>query len=244
MRLVYLWGVLMLAAAAAAFFGNVIANRMSINISRRFIERLRHDAFARVSFLSSRQVDGFTLSSLISRLTTDTYNVHQMVDRMQRLGVRGPILLLGGICVTIVLEPVLTLTLACTLPLLAVVVFGVSRRGVPLYVRVQEAVDAMVRKVQENMTGVRVIKALSRSDYEAERFDEINREVVRRDQRASTVMALSNPMMSLLLNLGLTAVVVVGAYRVNGGVSQSGKIIAFLSYFTICLLYTSPSPRD
>ena len=93
MRLVYLWGVLMLAAAAAAFFGNVIANRMSINISRRFIERLRHDAFARVSFLSSRQVDGFTLSSLISRLTTDTYNVHQMVDRMQRLGVRGPILL-------------------------------------------------------------------------------------------------------------------------------------------------------
>lgn len=129
MRLVYLWGVLMLAAAAAAFFGNVIANRMSINISRRFIERLRHDAFARVSFLSSRQVDGFTLSSLISRLTTDTYNVHQMVDRMQRLGVRGPILLLGGICVTIVLEPVLTLTLACTLPLLAVVVFGVSRRA-------------------------------------------------------------------------------------------------------------------
>ncbi len=235
MRLVYLWGVLMLAAAAAAFFGNVIANRMSINISRRFIERLRHDAFARVSFLSSRQVDGFTLSSLISRLTTDTYNVHQMVDRMQRLGVRGPILLLGGICVTIVLEPVLTLTLAGTLPLLAVVVFGVSRRGVPLYVRVQEAVDAMVRKVQENMTGVRVIKALSRSDYEAERFDEINREVVRRDQRASTVMALSNPMMSLLLNLGLTAVVVVGAYRVNGGVSQSGKIIAFLSYFTIIL---------
>lgn len=232
---VYLWGVLMLIAAAVAFLGNVIANRMSTRISRRFTEQLRHDAFARVSYLSSRQVDGFTLSSLISRLTTDTYNVHQMVDRMQRLGVRGPILLLGGICVTLALEPVLTLTLACTLPLLGAVVFGVSRKGVPLYVHVQEGVDALVRKVQENMTGVRVIKALSRSEYEAGRFDEINREVVRRDQRASIVMATTNPVMSLLLNLGLTAVVVVGAYRVNGGVSQAGKIIAFLSYFTIIL---------
>ena len=232
---VYLWGALMLLAAAVALFGNVCANRMSTRISRRFTEKLRHDAFARVSYLSSRQVDGFTLSSLISRLTSDTYNVHQMVDRMQRLGVRAPILLLGGICVTFTLEPVLTLVLVCTLPLLGVVVFGVSRRGVPLYVRVQEAVDGMVRKVQENMTGVRVIKALSKTEYEKERFDEVNQEVVRRDQHAGAVMATTNPVMSLLLNLGLTAVVVVGAFRVNAGVSKAGKIIAFLSYFTIIL---------
>lgn len=232
---VYLWGALMLLAAAVALFGNVCANRMSTRISRRFTEKLRHDAFARVSYLSSRQVDGFTLSSLISRLTSDTYNVHQMVDRMQRLGVRAPILLLGGICVTFTLEPVLTLVLVCTLPLLGVVVFGVSRRGVPLYVRVQEAVDGMVRKVQENMTGVRVIKALSKTEYEKERFDEVNQEVVRRDQHAGAIMATTNPVMSLLLNLGLTAVVVVGAFRVNAGVSKAGKIIAFLSYFTIIL---------
>ena len=158
-----------------------------------------------------------------------------MVDRMQRLGVRAPILLLGGIIVTFTLEPVLTLVLVATLPLLGVVVFSVSRRGVPLYVRVQSAVDAMVRKVQENMTGVRVIKALSKTEYEKGRFDEVNREVVRRDQHAGAVMATTNPVMSLLLNLGLTAVVVVGAFRVNAGVSQAGKIIAFLSYFTIIL---------
>ena len=140
---VYLWGIFMLLAATVALLGNVIANRMSTRISRRFTEKLRHDAFARVSYLSSRQIDGFTLSSLISRLTSDTYNVHQMVDRMQRLGVRAPILLLGGIIVTFTLEPVLTLVLVATLPLLGVVVFSVSRRGVPLYVRVQSAVDAM-----------------------------------------------------------------------------------------------------
>ena len=232
---VYIWGVFMMIAAAVALFGNVTANRMSTRISRRFTQKLRHDTYARVTYLSSRQTDSFTLPSLISRLTSDTYNVHQMVDRMQRLGVRAPILLLGGICVTFSLEPVLTLVLVATLPLLGVVVFTVSRKGIPLYVSVQEAVDSMVRKVQENMTGVRVIKALSKTDYEKGCFDEVNREVVRRDQHAGIIMATTNPVMSLLLNLGLTAVVVVGAFRVNAGVSQAGKIIAFLSYFTIVL---------
>lgn len=232
---VYIWGVFMMIAAAVALLGNVTANRMSTRISRRFTQKLRHDTYARVTYLSSRQTDSFTLPSLISRLTSDTYNVHQMVDRMQRLGVRAPILLLGGICVTFSLEPVLTLVLVATLPLLGVVVFTVSRKGIPLYVSVQEAVDSMVRKVQENMTGVRVIKALSKTDYEKGCFDEVNREVVRRDQHAGIIMATTNPVMSLLLNLGLTAVVVVGAFRVNAGVSQAGKIIAFLSYFTIVL---------
>lgn len=232
---VYIWGVFMMIAAAVALLGNVTANRMSTRISRRFTQKLRHDTYARVTYLSSRQTDSFTLPSLISRLTSDTYNVHQMVDRMQRLGVRAPILLLGGICVTFSLEPVLTLVLVATLPLLGVVVFTVSRKGIPLYVSVQEAVDSMVRKVQENMTGVRVIKALSKTDYEKGCFDEVSREVVRRDQHAGIIMATTNPVMSLLLNLGLTAVVVVGAFRVNAGVSQAGKIIAFLSYFTIVL---------
>ncbi len=232
---VYIWGVFMMIAAAVALLGNVTANRMSTRISRRFTQKLRHDTYARVTYLSSRQTDSFTLPSLISRLTSDTYNVHQMVDRMQRLGVRAPILLLGGICVTFSLEPVLTLVLVATLPLLGVVVFTVSRKGIPLYVSVQEAVDSMVRKVQENMTGVRVIKALSKTEYEKGCFDEVSREVVRRDQHAGIIMATTNPVMSLLLNLGLTAVVVVGAFRVNAGVSQAGKIIAFLSYFTIVL---------
>ena len=97
---VYLWGFFMLLAAGVALAGNVIANRYSTRISRRFTRQLRHDAFKRVSYLSSRQIDAFTLSSLISRLTSDTYNVHQMVDRMQRLGVRAPILVLGGVIVT------------------------------------------------------------------------------------------------------------------------------------------------
>ena len=114
-------------------------------------------------------------------------------------------------------------------------VFCVSKRGIPLYVGLQQGVDAMVRTVRENISGIRVIKALSKTEYERERFAKVNGEVVRREKKAGITMALTNPMMNLLLNVGLTLVIVVGAYRVNAGVSSAGNIIAFLSYFTIIL---------
>jgi ATP-binding cassette subfamily B protein len=235
MKKVYIWGGLMLLCSVLALLGNVIANRMSTKTSKKIIGKLRHDLFAKISDLSSRQTDKFTIPSLISRLTSDTYNVHQMVDRMQRLGIRAPILLLGGMIVTMVIEPVLTLVLVGILPLLGLVIWYVSRKGIPMYTQAQSSLDKLVNKVQENMTGVRVIKALSKSEYERERFDEANLELARKEQRAGMLMALSNPAMNLFLNIGLTLVIVVGAYRVNGGFTLTGKIIAFLSYFTIIL---------
>ena len=235
MRAICLLGGAMTLCAAAALAGNVIANRMATRISKEITLRIRGDLFRRTTALSCAQTDRFTLPSLISRLTSDTYNVHQMIDRMQRLGVRAPILLIGGICVTFSLEPVLTLVLVATLPLLAGVVWAVTAKGVPMYTRTQQALDGMVRKVQENMAGVRVIKALSKTDTERQRFDEANREVVNREQRAGALMAVTNPIMNLLLNLGLTAVLIVGAYRVNAGDTLPGAIIAFMSYFTIIL---------
>lgn len=234
-RGVVLWGALMILCAAAALVGNVTANRMATGISRKVTRQLRHDLFERISLLSSRQTDAYTIPSLIARLSSDTYNVHTMIDRMQRLGIRAPILLLGGIVVTLTLDPVLTLVLVLALPLLAIVVVTVSRKGVPLYTKTQLALDHLIRKVQENMAGVRVIKALSKTEYEKEKFDEANAEVIRREQRAGMLMAITNPVMNLLLNTGLTAVIVVGAFRVNWGLTQPGKIIAFLSYFAIIL---------
>lgn len=232
---IYLWGGLMILCAALALIGNVVANRMSTKISRDITEKMRHDLFEKISYLSRNQTDRFTIPSLISRLTTDTYNVHEMIDRMQRLGVRAPILLLGGIFVTLTLEPALALVLIGTLPLLWLVIWYVSRKGIPLYTDTQFALDRMVRKVQESMAGVRVIKALSKSEFEEKRFDDANRDMINKETRARTLMALTNPAMNMFLNLGLTLVIVVGAFRVNAGFTQPGKIIAFLSYFIIIL---------
>jgi ATP-binding cassette, subfamily B, multidrug efflux pump len=232
---VYFYGGLMVLCAIISLVFNIIANRMSIKVSRDITKQIRHDLFEKISYLSNHQIDKFTIPSLISRLTSDTYNVHQVIDRMQRLGVRAPILLLGGILVTLTLEPVLTLILILILPLLALVVYLVSKKGVSLYTETQTATDKLVRKIQENMAGIRIIKALSKTDYEAKKFDEANNDVVRKDQRASILISVTNPIMNLLLNLGLTLVIIVGAYRVNSGITQPGKIIAFLSYFAIIL---------
>ena len=232
---IILWGVIMAICAVIALVTNVIANRMASRVAQRCTQAVRHDLFSRISYLSCSQIDKFTIPSLESRLTTDTYNIHQMVGMMQRLGVRAPILLLGGVILTLMLEPVLATVMICTLPLLGAVVFTVSKRGIPLYSSLQRGIDRMVRTVRENITGIRVIKALSKTEYEKGRFKEVNSEVVRREKKAGITMALTNPSMNLFLNLGLAVVILVGAVRVNAGLTQPGKILAFLTYFTIIL---------
>ncbi len=232
---IWIWGALMILCAGAAWATNIIANRMATRISRDITRRVRHDLFARILHLSCAQEDAFTTPSLISRLTSDTYNTHQMIDRMQRLGVRAPILLVGGVILCFALEPVLTLVLVAILPLLGMIVTTVSAKGVKMYTNTQLALDTMVRRAQESMNGIRVIQALSRGEYERKRFGEANDEVIRREQNAAMLMNVTNPVMNLLLNIGLTLVIVVGAFRVNAGLTTSGTIIAFLSYFTIIL---------
>ncbi|MBQ8548944.1 MAG: ABC transporter ATP-binding protein, partial [Lachnospiraceae bacterium] len=127
------------------------------------------------------------------------------------------------------------LVLVILLPILGGLIFYISRKGIPLYKRVQSSMDSMVRIMRENISGIRVIKALSKTDYEKNRFRDANDEMLGRELHAGSVMALSGPLMGLLLNIGLTLVVIVGAYRVNAGASEPGKIVAFLSYFTMIL---------
>ena len=230
-----LWGALMIVCAVAAFSGAVIANRMAAKIAAVFTRVLRKDLFSKVLSLSSPEVDGFTVPSLISRVSTDTYHVNDMVDRMLRLGIRAPILLLGGLLVTTMMEPVLTLILVALLPPLGFLLILISRRSIPLYAKVQQASENLVRRIQENMTGVRIIKALSKTDYERARFAETNRDVVRAERKAERTMALANPMMTVFLYIGMALVIVLGAFRVDAGVTEAGKIIAFLNYFTILL---------
>ena len=202
-RQLALWGFLMLLCAGAAYIGAVTANRMAAGIAARFTRSLRHTLFDRVLHLESEQVDGFTVPSLISRISSDTYHVNDMVDRMLRLGIRAPILLIGGLLVSAMLEPALTLVLLCALPFLAGLLLLVSRKSIPLYAKAQEAGENLVRRIQENMTGVRIIKALSRTGEEKTRFAAVNRDVIRTEQKAEITMAIANPMMTVLLNIGI-----------------------------------------
>ena len=234
-RLIYLYGLLMVVCAIGAFTMNVVANRMASAVSRDTTRTIRHDLFERIVHLSAAQTDEVTKPSLISRLTTDTYNINNMLGRVQRLGVRAPILTIGGILITLTLDPVLTLILVATLPFITWITVHISKVSIPLYHRVQDASDKLVRLVREDAAGIRVIKALSKTDVERARFDAVSREVIRNEKKASGMMARVGPTTGMLLNGAQVAVIVAGAARVAAGACEVGRILAFMTYFTIIL---------
>ena len=232
---VLIWGGLMILAAGAVYAFNVIPNRMAAHVARDITEEVRRDLYSKTSSLSCAQVDRLTIPSLISRITSDTYNIPRMLNMIQRLGVRAPILLVGGLIVTMAMEPRLGAVLLLLMPLMGLTIYFISKKGIPMYTETQRRVDRLVQTVRENVVGIRVIKALSKEGYERERFNRTNGELAQQEAKAGITMAATNPLMNLFLNFGLVAVILLGAFLVDAGVTKIGRIIAFQSYFTIIL---------
>lgn len=236
MALIIFWGAMMIVLAITVRFINVTANRQAVGISKSATYEIRRDLFVKSINLSGSQIDEFGLPSLTSRMTADSYNVQNFIRSVQTLGIRAPILLVGGIIISMTMDVGLSTILCILAPIMIVVVVSVSMKGVPLYNRVQKCVDDIVRVMRENITGIRVVKALSKEDYEMNRFEGVNDDMAAKDVKAGVVMSLPGPIMSLALNCGLTIVVLVGARRVNAGVTQPGVILAFLTYFNMILM--------
>ena len=227
------YGILMALCAVIACLGNIIANRMAAKTTMIFATRMRKELFSKTLHLSARSTDRFTIPSLEARITSDTYNVQNFIGMMQRMGIRAPILLLGGTLITMLMDRKLALVMIATLPLIFIVVYSISRKGVPLYSGVQQSVDGMVRVVREDAQGIRVIKALSKIDYENERYDKANLALKKNETRAGVIMGVVNPIMTLLMNMGIVAVIAVSAYFVSKGTSSATTVIAFMQYFTL-----------
>ena len=233
LRMVLIWGAAMFAAAVFCRAFNVYANRMAVDNAHRISYEIRQALFEKTIRLSGPRFDSFTLPSLISRMTSDSYNVQSAVQQLQSLCVRAPIMLVGGVIVSLLMDVQLALILVVMLPVLILLILLISSRGIPMYNEVQRRLDAVVRIMRENITGIRVVKALSKEDFERERFSRVNSELTSSDTAAATLMAVPGPLMQLFLNIGLTAVVLVGAARVNSGETQPGVILAFLTYFNM-----------
>jgi len=238
LTMIFILGGGMILCAAIGLTGNIIANRMAAISAGRITRRIRHDLFEKLNLLSARQMDNLTVSSAVTRLTSDTYNFNQMMARMQRMGIRAPILLIGGVIMMLSMDWMLSLVLIGMLPVISLTVIFVTRKTVPLHKKAQEIQDNIVRVCQENITGIRVIKALSKTEHERKRFDTVNTEHTNTTQKAATYSNITSPVANLALNLSLTAVVVLGAYRVNSGNIEPGVIVAFLQYFTQLLMAT------
>ena len=234
-KLIIILGVVMILCGLTDWSFNIIGNRNASAVARDITRELRHDLFTKIITLSEHQVDELKVPSLVSRMTNDTYNIHNTIGMLQRLGIRAPILLLGGMIITLILDPVLSAILIATLPFICMLVYFVNKKGMPLYGKLQLKVDKLVQTVRETFSGIRVIKALSKEEYQKQKLKDANVNVVQSEEVAAKTMAVTSPIMNFILNIGLVCVILVGAFRVDSNLTEAGKIIAFTTYFTIIL---------
>mgnify|MGYP000187434208 CR=1 FL=1 len=235
---VFLYGGLMLFLTACILVLNIISNKMAVRTSARASLKIRRDLFRKSLLLSGSAFDTFTLPSITSRMTSDSYNLQDFLRSFQSIGIRAPLMLIGGVTVTMIMDPGLGVILCIIAPISIIVTVILSFRGIPLYDRVQQSLDKITLILRENITGIRVVKALSKEPYETQRFRSSNDEMVRRDRRAGTIMSLPSPFMTLFLNVGLIMVVYFGAKAVDSGRTEPGVILAFLTYFNMILTGT------
>ena len=233
---VIVWGCVMLLLTLITRILNICANRMSVRVARNSTYALRRDLFHTALNLSGSQMDNVGLPSLISRMTSDTYNVQSFVRMFQTMGIRAPIMLVGGTIITLTMDTGLASILCVMAPIMIVLVGFVSWKGIPLYNEVQRRMDVLVRRMRESITGIRVVKALGKEPWEQQRYGEANTRMMKQEVRASVIMSLPGPIVTLFLNVGLTLVVLIGAHRVNDGHTAPGVILAFLTYFNMILM--------
>ena len=229
-------GAIMLMFALLSCILNVISNKMSAYQTGKIIRDLRHDLFTKTVMLDTADTDRLGLSSLTARLTSDTYNVMNFLARLQRMGVRAPMMLIGGIAITLTIDVRLALVLIAVLPLVSLTVYLITKKSIPIYKKQQSCVDALVRRVDETSSGIRVIKALSKADYEKRRFNKTSEELINQELKAGRLTSATKPINDFIFYMGLCATVAVGALVSQAdGVAETGKLLTFMTYFTLIL---------
>lgn len=230
-NLVVIWGVMMIVLSISAWILNIIANRMASKTSSDAIQNIRQDLFERSMRLSSKQIDKISVSSLESRLTSDTYVIHRFLGATLRMGIRAVMLFIGGVLFSIYLSPKLSMVLILLIIPLVLIIRYIFKKAGPLFRQVQSNLDNMVQVIRENIRGIKVSKALDKTEYEKSRYMSSNLQVKDSELAAVDQMAIMSPAVNTILYGGLSVVIIWGANLVGNGELQVGVIMAFLSYF-------------
>lgn len=225
-------GALMLGVALIGLAGGVGCTVFSSIASQKFGADVRTDLFMKVQASSFRNLERFTTGSLITRLTNDVTQVQMFVQMMLRVLVRAPLLTIGSLIMAFTISVKLALILVIVTPILFGVLFVVIRRGFPLFSQVQQKLDRVNNVLQENLSGIRVVKAFVRADYENKRFRGANDDFMHIAVKANLVMATMMPVMFLLLNASIVAALWFGGRLYWGGSLQVGELVAFTNYVT------------
>lgn len=232
MNYVLRMGAVMLLVTAIGAAGAVGRNFLATNVSQKFGRDLRSDLFRKVHSFSFDNMDKFEGASLVTRLTNDVTQVQNFTNGLMRIFVKAPLVGIGSIIMAIRLDPQMSLILIAVIPVIAFLISSSMRIGYPYFSKMQKALDRVNGVMREYLSGVRVVKAFNRFDYETERFGKTNEELAGISIKAMRVMAVFTPGITLTVNLGIVSILWFGGIRVNSGRMQVGQIIAFTNYMT------------
>jgi len=229
-------GLLMVGLALIGVFGGVGCTVFAVIAAQGFGADLRSDLFRKVQSLSFGNLDELETGQLVTRLTNDVTQVQEVVMIMLRIMVRAPLLLIGSMIMAVVTGPQLAFLLLILAPILLGVLLWVIRKAHPMFSKVQRRLDDLNTVMQENLAGVRVVKAFVRARHEKQRFGATNDALVDQTIRAARLVAVVMPFMMLALNMGVVGVIWFGGVQVTYGSIKIGQIIAFVNYLQRTLM--------
>lgn len=232
MDLIIRTGLLMLLVLIGGGACGIAASAFGGIASQSFSRDLRVDVFKRVMGLSFEQTDKFTTGSLVTRLTADITAIQQMVDFMLRMLVRDSLLFFGGIIMMLTLNVRFGIIILYALPVEIIMMIVILKKANPYYSIVAKRLDSVNSVVQENVTGARVVKAYVREDTEEKRFDDANISLMESNLRVQTLMAILQPLLMIILNLSVIAVIVIGGWQVQAQAMKVGEVMAAITYLT------------
>ncbi|GAA0401240.1 ABC transporter ATP-binding protein [Paenibacillus motobuensis] len=228
----YIWkigGYMLLVAIggmACAIGGSFFSSKAAMG----FGKSMRGKVFSHVSNFSLEEFDKIGTASMITRTTNDITQVQQVLIMMLRMMMMAPMMCIGGVIMAVSKDATLTLVLVVIIPVLAAIIFGIVRKGIPLFKSIQKKIDRLNLVMREGLTGIRVIRSFNRIEHETQRFDEANRDLTNTMIKVNKLMAYLMPVVMLIMNLSSVAIIWFGGLRIDAGHMAVGDLMAFLQY--------------
>lgn len=229
-------GVLMVVLAVIGMVGGVGCTVFALLAAQGFGADLRGALFGKVQALSFGNLDRLETGKLITRLTNDVVQVQEAVAILLRIMVRVPLLFVGSLVMAVLASPRLSLVFVVLIPVVMLALIWIISRMYPMYGRVQTELDGLNTIMEENLSGVRVVRAFARGKHEIARFGTTNDRLMDRNVAAVRMSAATMPLIMLALNFGVVAAVWIGGVRINAGSLQVGELIAFINYLMQVLM--------
>ena len=236
LRYVLITGLKKLVLSLIGCFGGIASAAFGTAAAQKMGNDLRKDAFAKVMHMSFQQTDKFTTGSLVTRLTNDITAIQEFVAMSLRMFVRTGMQFIGGIAVILTLNVNFGIVLVISLPVQLIAVAIIMKKASPLFSIVQSRLDKVNSVVQENVSGARVVKAFTREEYEINRFDNANTDLMTTNLKVQKLLATLNPILMIIMNASVIAIIMIGGFQVEAKAMQVGEVMAAVTYITQILM--------